>query len=1342
MGLLILVGSSLRAQSDPLGFSIGGASVTEKDTFTVALSADSLLTGRSVLAYRFYITYSPTYFEFLGMDGTGPVLSGWSAPVINSSNDGTIILAGAGATELTGSGEMVYLQFRSKRSGNSWLSFNTSESYLNEGNPSSVFVNGLVSSAALSYPNIYPDNQDLYIGDEVTMNVSGGQAPYVYTTSDPAVLQVTDGSTVRAVGPGTTRVTVTDDNGETSVTSGLFDVRAIRMDMEEVAVWPNDTFYIPVKLEIAPGTSVWSGRFDLEFNNSLKALPDDIIQGDFPVYIESHPKNGVVSVSFASNAAISGNGILCYLPFRAGGSGNQYTRFANMRFNETLLAWSVRSSWYMNVRSLPNLNMSPNSGTLMWGELLKINVSNGTAPYQYTVSDSEVASIDIQGNLQAITGGEVQVTATDANGATRTSGTFMINDNSVSLYETEGTLDTETKVPIVTSSLPPGKAIYGYRATFSFDDTYLEFVRAEAPAGNGLAQASVSGTSIDVAGALGEGVNSGVIGFLVFNIKNTLAIDATTTVTFDSFTANENSLYSEWSGGTVRRVEQTSYRPVAIAGLDFSLQEGTQGQLDGTSSFDLDGDPLTYHWSAPDGILLSDSTSPNPEFVAPYVKEDSVFTVSLTVSDGTTDSDPDEIDITVLQVNFPPQANAGPDENYIEGSSVSLDGSSSFDPDGDVLSYSWEALDGIILFNASAVNPSFILPQVEATTDYRFTLVVNDGALSSQKDTVTITAIQVNKKPVAFAGGDFSVDENEEYTLNGSLSYDADNDPLTYQWTAPPEVTLSSDTEAQPTFTAPPVVRDSVLEFTLVVNDGSRDSDPDIVRATVINLDSLSRDAYIDSVTLPQLDSFALDTASALVTMYLPYGTDTRSLAPGFVLSDGAFVSPPAGSIHDFTLPVYYTVTAEDGETSRIWQVEVFSPEHTMQRELSAGWNWISLNVQPSDPSIGSLFSGLTPTELDYIKSTRYSSVWYSSTGWFGNLENFPARGVIRYNKGVTEQLSVTGREINPAVTPIPLLKGWNDLPFLLNENTAIGAALDETLLPAGDIILKGRQGSALFIEGSGWTGEIDSLRVLHGYRMNVVSAGTAIYTVTSGAKKTVAGYGSHSAPGDGTADTYSKRVHTSGMGRAALLESYAFDPAQYPSSATLIAVARSADGQRFISEGDVLIAMSGDKVRGVSVADRIDALGGYLFVLTYYAHSEEEHVTFSIQTADKEKVYATDLSMAMEGDVIYGTAADPVVLHATDLYVGAEEEMTGARVSVYPNPARDRVMVRSGSPVQAVRMYDLAGTLLRQEHMEDGDVDNGAAEISLQGLEPGVYTLEVETAGETVVRKIIKTAR
>ncbi len=92
-----------------------------------------------------------------------------------------------------------------------------------------------------------------------------------------------------------------------------------------------------------------------------------------------------------------------------------------------------------------------------------------------------------------------------------------------------------------------------------------------------------------------------------------------------------------------------------------------------------------------------------------------------------------------------------------------------------------------------------------------------------------------NQPPVANAGPDQSVNEGELITLDGSASYDPEGKDITYIWTAPAGITLSSDNVANPTFTAPQVDKDSVFTFELVVNDGNINSSADQVEITVKN---------------------------------------------------------------------------------------------------------------------------------------------------------------------------------------------------------------------------------------------------------------------------------------------------------------------------------------------------------------------------------------------------------------------------------------------------------------------------------------------------------------------------
>lgn len=92
-----------------------------------------------------------------------------------------------------------------------------------------------------------------------------------------------------------------------------------------------------------------------------------------------------------------------------------------------------------------------------------------------------------------------------------------------------------------------------------------------------------------------------------------------------------------------------------------------------------------------------------------------------------------------------------------------------------------------------------------------------------------------NTAPVAHAGEDQKFSTSTLVTLDGSRSYDADDDPLTYQWTIVEKPSnsaakLSDDTSMQPKFTAD---KDGRYRIRLIVNDGKINSHSDYVFITV-----------------------------------------------------------------------------------------------------------------------------------------------------------------------------------------------------------------------------------------------------------------------------------------------------------------------------------------------------------------------------------------------------------------------------------------------------------------------------------------------------------------------------
>ena len=1308
--IALLFPLTAKAQST-LRFSIQGATVLEKNTFTIAVNADSVLTGKGIYSFRFGFTFNADYLEFQSIDSVGTVLYDWGMPTYSNKTRGSVIIAGAGSSTLSGKGKMFYLRFKALLPGGTYIYTNTGMNVLNEGLPAMTMTNAYIQANARSYPDIYPDNLQLFVGAEAQMSTSGGALPYTYSTMDTAVAVMSSQSVVKAKGPGYTKVFVTDNNSEKSYMTGTVDVRAIKMSFMRSTAWPQDTFYLPVKIEIAPGTKVHSGYFEITYNGNIEGIKESAIVGDYDFSVQNNTGTNVMRVSFASIPGITGSGILCYLGFKAVNSGNHYFNFQNLQFDETLRAFTT--SEYVEVYYLPSLTISPNTGTMMWGTTQKITVTNGTPPMTYTVSDTSRASIDVQGNLKGISGGSVKVTSRDFHGATKTSGDFLILDNQFSIVSMDGVLDGITRIPISTSLLPARKAVYDFDGSVSFNVNDVDFVGIDPVSADMLTNYSLSGNTIHIVGASSTGIQSGIICYLKFRLKNTVALNQQTSITLNSLAANESTLYSTLSSGKITRVVQASYRPIAKAGLNKSVLEGETVQLDGSESYDLDGNPISFSWRAPAGIHLNDSTLKKPTFVAPDVKVNTNSIFTLVVNDGTSDSDPSTVTVTVLQVNKRPVADAGSDISYNEGSSVSLDGSLSYDPDMDVISYKWTPLDGIILFDALGPAPSFIAPQVSVTKTYRFKLQVSDGVLTSVTDTVRINVVNVNKIPSAFAGVDVTVNEGSLVQLDGSLSSDADSEPITYKWTVPAIITLSSLTVNKPTFTAPKVHRDSVIIISLVVNDGHVNSSIDQVSITIKNLDILSPDAQIISSQLAGADSVKVDQVSQQVILYMPYGTDIRALAPTFQLSPKATVSPAGGTIRNFTVPFNYVVTAEDGFTQKVYLAKVFVPTVSLKRSISSGWNWISLSATPQDYNIGTVLGGLSLSNLDYIKSATTSSVYYTSSGWFGDLNTLPQFDMLMFKKSTAGVFTLSGKEINPSLTTVPVTAGWNRIGYIMKGNAAINDAFDKTSLPAGEILLKSKTASSIYYPASGWIGDLDSMRVLNGYMMKTVSNSDIKYNA-GGAKR--------------------KSANISPISAEDLYTIYQINPADFENSATLIGELVNENGENSVKDGDILIAYSGSVRRGVTQARFVPDLNRNVFLLTMFSNLNQEKISFKLKSLDY--AFEKDISDELQfvSNQVYGEAMNPFPIHLVNPNSLTQVQDKGV-ISVYPNPVTDMFQIKSNCKINAVTISGLSGNTIRYQ----SGIQDNTVSVNGGGLAPGLYLLKIETTNGTVTRKLIK---
>ena len=333
-----------------------------------------------------------------------------------------------------------------------------------------------------------------------------------------------------------------------------------------------------------------------------------------------------------------------------------------------------------------------------------------------------------------------------------------------------------------------------------------------------------------------------------------------------SLTVSDGSLSST---DTVM-ISTLNVAPAANAGTDQSVYVGNTVTLDGSGSTDADGDSLTYSWSftnTPSGstATLSDTTLVNPTFA---VDKAGTYVVSLTVSDGSLSST-DTVMISTL--NVAPVADAGVDQTItVIGTTMQLDGTQSYDPDGDDITYQWTFTSKPDGSNASIESANTATPTFEADVhgDYVVQLVVNDASMPSSYDTVTISF--TNIKPVADAGTSQSVNIGDTVTLDGSGSTDGNGDSLVYTWTLSslPDGSLSEI--ANPSATVATFVPDKSGTYVvqLIVNDGTVDSDPSTVQVQVVNTQTAAIQAVQDcEAAITSLESSVFKNANMQNTL-------------------------------------------------------------------------------------------------------------------------------------------------------------------------------------------------------------------------------------------------------------------------------------------------------------------------------------------------------------------------------------------------------------------------------------------------------------------------------------------
>ena len=328
----------------------------------------------------------------------------------------------------------------------------------------------------------------------------------------------------------------------------------IGMRVPDSTVVSGNNIDLPVyAVNTLTGNNVLSYVLQLNFNQSYLQVVSVITAGTISAPFGSPAVNiavpGQITIAGAGITALTGSGKFIYIRFKAlqpGGIAVSFTGVQNNYFNEGIPSMSfVNGS--INITSPPYITVSPNNGTITKGETLQFSVSGGTAPYQWFVTNSAVATISSTGLLTGTQQGFTKVVAVDNTGLRDTTNALieiramrLTIPNNLSQWQ-----GADIDVPVNTTDLS-GLNILAGNFSLSFNQNILTPIGI-VQAGTLLASYSAPVVNLNIPGTLSLDFagttplsGSGTLIFLKFHVS---ALNAgATSLTFVNGLFNESLL--------------------------------------------------------------------------------------------------------------------------------------------------------------------------------------------------------------------------------------------------------------------------------------------------------------------------------------------------------------------------------------------------------------------------------------------------------------------------------------------------------------------------------------------------------------------------------------------------------------------------------------------------------------------------------------------------------------------------------------------------------------------------------------------------------------------------------
>ena len=186
------------------------------------------------------------------------------------------------------------------------------------------------------------------------------------------------------------------------------------------------------------------------------------------------------------------------------------------------------------------------------------------------------------------------------------------------------------------------------------------------------------------------------------------------------------------------------------------------------------------------------------------------------------------------------------------------------------------------------------------------------------------------------------------------------------------------------------------------------------------------------------------------------------------------------------------------GTDSRTWYIDnvKVSVDASQTIALTAGWNWVSVNVEITLNDLKEAILAAEPGDSPIIKSKSKGQTSYNGAIWTGALKTLDLSQMYEIKVANDCTITLEGSPINPADHPITITNGANWIAFPLSTSMSISDAF-AGFASEGDFVKSKTNGQASW-NGMIWGGQLKNFEPGKGYIYNSSTTTEKTFTFPS----------------------------------------------------------------------------------------------------------------------------------------------------------------------------------------------------------------------------------------------------